>query len=209
MLPVGSDHVIPARWVTDVAREWSARYRWPRFVPAIPREFFAAVRADVGGGARAVLDHAADAGHEPGLHRQGRLLRRHQAGRAGRRGRGARGRAALHAGLAARARRTRRSRSTRRGGSSPTVRTTTRSPAPSPTRCTWTCSPSWREAWQRGDAARRGAIAFLTGAVPGAAGAAVTAPRPRTAGAGGDGDARGSRSPWSTGWRASATAWRR
>jgi hypothetical protein len=46
MLPVGSDHVIPARWVTDVAREWAARYRWPRFVPAIPREFFAAVRAD-------------------------------------------------------------------------------------------------------------------------------------------------------------------
>ncbi|HET6500633.1 MAG TPA: glycoside hydrolase family 38 C-terminal domain-containing protein [Amycolatopsis sp.] len=46
MLPVGTDHVIPARWVTDVAREWSARYVWPRFVPAIPREFFAAVRAD-------------------------------------------------------------------------------------------------------------------------------------------------------------------
>src|SRR5690242_9434298 len=46
MLPVGTDHVIPARWVTDVAREWGARYVWPRFVPAIPREFFAAVRAD-------------------------------------------------------------------------------------------------------------------------------------------------------------------
>jgi alpha-mannosidase len=46
LLPVGSDHVIPARWVTDVAREWGARYLWPRFVTAIPREFFAAVRAD-------------------------------------------------------------------------------------------------------------------------------------------------------------------
>jgi alpha-mannosidase len=46
MLPVGSDHVIPARWVTDVGREWSAKYLWPRFVPAIPREFFAAVRAE-------------------------------------------------------------------------------------------------------------------------------------------------------------------
>src|SRR5580700_8297983 len=45
MLPVGSDHVIPARWVTDVGREWAARYVWPRFVPAVPREFFAAVRA--------------------------------------------------------------------------------------------------------------------------------------------------------------------
>jgi hypothetical protein len=46
LLPVGTDHVIPARWVTDVAREWSARYVWPRFVTAIPREFFAAVRAE-------------------------------------------------------------------------------------------------------------------------------------------------------------------
>ena len=45
MLPVGSDHVIPARWVTDVARAWAARYVWPRFVPAVPREFFSAVRA--------------------------------------------------------------------------------------------------------------------------------------------------------------------
>jgi alpha-mannosidase len=45
MLPVGSDHVIPARWVTDVGRAWAARYVWPRFVPAVPREFFAAVRA--------------------------------------------------------------------------------------------------------------------------------------------------------------------
>ena len=45
MLPVGSDHVIPARWVTDVGREWAKRYVWPRFVPAVPREFFGAVRA--------------------------------------------------------------------------------------------------------------------------------------------------------------------
>jgi alpha-mannosidase len=46
MLPVGSDHVIPARWVTDVHREWNKRYLWPRFVTAIPREFFDAVRAE-------------------------------------------------------------------------------------------------------------------------------------------------------------------
>jgi len=46
MLPVGSDHVIPARWVTDVHREWNKRYVWPRFVTAIPREFFDAVRAE-------------------------------------------------------------------------------------------------------------------------------------------------------------------
>jgi alpha-mannosidase len=46
MLPVGADHVIPARWVTDVHREWNARYVWPRFVTAIPRDFFAAVRRE-------------------------------------------------------------------------------------------------------------------------------------------------------------------
>jgi hypothetical protein len=28
-----------------VAREWAKRYVWPRFTPAVPREFFAAVRA--------------------------------------------------------------------------------------------------------------------------------------------------------------------
>src|SRR5579864_5939834 len=48
MLPVGSDHVIPARWVTDIHRSWNQRYVWPRFVTAVPSEFFAAVRAEAG-----------------------------------------------------------------------------------------------------------------------------------------------------------------
>jgi alpha-mannosidase len=48
MLPVGADHVIPARWVTDVHRDWNQRYVWPRFVTAVPGEFFAAVRAEAG-----------------------------------------------------------------------------------------------------------------------------------------------------------------
>jgi alpha-mannosidase len=46
LLPVGADHVIPSRWVTAIHRDWNERYVWPRFVTAIPREFFAAVRAD-------------------------------------------------------------------------------------------------------------------------------------------------------------------
>jgi alpha-mannosidase len=46
LLPVGADHVIPSRWVTAIHRDWNQRYVWPRFVTAIPREFFAAVRAD-------------------------------------------------------------------------------------------------------------------------------------------------------------------
>ena len=49
LLPVGSDHVIPARWVTDIHRDWNQRYVWPRFTTAVPREFFDAVRADVQG----------------------------------------------------------------------------------------------------------------------------------------------------------------
>jgi alpha-mannosidase len=54
LLPVGSDHVIPARWVTDIHRDWNRRYVWPRFTTAVPREFFDAVRAEAygSGGAR-------------------------------------------------------------------------------------------------------------------------------------------------------------
>jgi len=46
MLPVGADHVIPSRWVTDIHRDWNQRYVWPRFTTAVPAEFFAAVNAD-------------------------------------------------------------------------------------------------------------------------------------------------------------------
>src|ERR1700730_16943360 len=46
MLPVGADHVIPSRWATAIHRDWNQRYVWPRFVTALPSEFFAAVRAD-------------------------------------------------------------------------------------------------------------------------------------------------------------------
>jgi alpha-mannosidase len=51
MLPVGADHVIPARWVTDIHRSWNEKYVWPRFVTAIPRDFFDAVRAESSSGA--------------------------------------------------------------------------------------------------------------------------------------------------------------
>ena len=46
LLPVGADHVIPSRWATGIHRDWNARYVWPRFVTAVPSEFFAAVRKD-------------------------------------------------------------------------------------------------------------------------------------------------------------------
>ena len=50
LLPVGTDYTPPNAWVTEIHRDWNARYIWPRFVCALPSEFFAAVRAD--GGAR-------------------------------------------------------------------------------------------------------------------------------------------------------------
>ena len=53
LLPVGSDHVIPARWVTDIHRDWNRRYVWPRFTTAVPSEFFDAVRAEASTGGRA------------------------------------------------------------------------------------------------------------------------------------------------------------
>ncbi|HEY0717096.1 MAG TPA: glycoside hydrolase family 38 C-terminal domain-containing protein [Streptosporangiaceae bacterium] len=49
LLPVGADHVIPPRWVTEIHRDWNARYVWPRFVTAVPADFFAAVRDDAQG----------------------------------------------------------------------------------------------------------------------------------------------------------------
>ena len=141
MLPVGADHVIPSRWVTAIHRDWNERYVWPRFVTALPREFFA--RGARGRGRARRLDHPADPGHEPGLHRQGRVLHRHQAGPAGRRDRDVTDgeRLATLAWLTGR-RRTRRRRWTRRGGSWCSARTTTRSPASRATRSTWTCWPA-------------------------------------------------------------------
>ncbi len=47
LLPVGTDYTPPNRWVVDIHRHWNARYTWPRFVCALPREFFAAVRAEL------------------------------------------------------------------------------------------------------------------------------------------------------------------
>ena len=46
LLPVGADHVIPSRWAAGIHRDWNTRYVWPRFVTALPSEFFAAVRKD-------------------------------------------------------------------------------------------------------------------------------------------------------------------
>lgn len=47
LLPVGTDYTPPNKWVTDIHRDWNARYTWPRFVCALPSEFFAAVRAEL------------------------------------------------------------------------------------------------------------------------------------------------------------------
>lgn len=47
LLPVGTDYTPPNKWVTEIHRDWAARYTWPRFVCAVPREFFAAVRAEL------------------------------------------------------------------------------------------------------------------------------------------------------------------
>jgi alpha-mannosidase len=52
VLPVGTDHVIPSRWATEIHRDWTRRYVWPKFACAIPAEFFAAVRQEAGERAR-------------------------------------------------------------------------------------------------------------------------------------------------------------
>ncbi|WP_242454483.1 NEW3 domain-containing protein [Bailinhaonella thermotolerans] len=47
LLPVGTDYTPPNKWVTEIHRSWNARYVWPRFVCATPREFLDAVRAEL------------------------------------------------------------------------------------------------------------------------------------------------------------------
>lgn len=47
LLPVGTDYTPPNKWVTQIHRDWNTRYVWPKFVCALPSEFFAAVRAEV------------------------------------------------------------------------------------------------------------------------------------------------------------------
>src|SRR6478735_1333904 len=47
LLPVGTDYTPPNKWVTDIHRDWNSRYTWPRFVCALPKEFFAAVRTEL------------------------------------------------------------------------------------------------------------------------------------------------------------------
>ncbi|RAV17063.1 alpha-mannosidase [Mycolicibacterium sp. GF69] len=47
LLPVGTDYTPPNKWITAIHRDWNARYTWPRFVCALPKEFFAAVRAEL------------------------------------------------------------------------------------------------------------------------------------------------------------------
>ncbi|MDZ4270845.1 MAG: alpha-mannosidase, partial [Mycobacterium sp.] len=47
LLPVGTDYTPPNKWVTDIHRDWNSRYTWPRFVCALPCEFFTAVRDEL------------------------------------------------------------------------------------------------------------------------------------------------------------------
>jgi alpha-mannosidase len=47
LLPVGGDYAPPCRWVMAIHRDWNERYVWPRFISGVPRDFFAAVRAEL------------------------------------------------------------------------------------------------------------------------------------------------------------------
>jgi len=60
LLPVGTDYTPPAKWVTDIHRDWAERYVWPRFVCALPREFFAAVRGELAAQGRGVSAQTRD-----------------------------------------------------------------------------------------------------------------------------------------------------
>ena len=138
LLPVGTDYTPPNKWVTQIHRDWNCALHLAEVrVRAASRVLRRRARRTRCARSRRVT---ADPRHEPDLHRQGRVVHRHQAGQPGRRGRGARRRAVRRVRRSARlAPPIRRPRWPRRGCSSRTARTTTRSPAPNPTRCTSTC----------------------------------------------------------------------
>lgn len=60
LLPVGTDFTPPARWVTEIHRDWNARYCWPRFVCGLPRDFLAAVRGQLASEGRALSPQTRD-----------------------------------------------------------------------------------------------------------------------------------------------------
>src|SRR6266498_1783845 len=47
LLPVGGDYTPPNKWITDLHKDWARRYVWPRFICSLPKDFFAAVRAEL------------------------------------------------------------------------------------------------------------------------------------------------------------------
>ena len=88
LLPVGTDYTPPNKWVTADPPGLER----PLHLAAVRLRAAAGVlrrgpRRTASTARRAAV--AADPGHEPDLHRQGRLLHRHQAGQPGRRERGA------------------------------------------------------------------------------------------------------------------------
>ncbi|MEN3356236.1 MAG: hypothetical protein V7637_218, partial [Mycobacteriales bacterium] len=60
LLPVGTDYSPPNKWLTGIHRDWASRYVWPRFVCSIPRDFFAAVRADLAATGRRLVPQTRD-----------------------------------------------------------------------------------------------------------------------------------------------------
>lgn len=138
LLPVGTDYTPPNKWVTAIHRSWAAKYLWPRFVCATPRDFLDAVRAELAADGRRPSPQTRDM-NPVYTGKDVSYIDTKQAQRAAEV-------AALDAeklatvaavhGLG----RYPRPRWTRSGANSPTEPTTTRSPAPSPTRSTWTCS---------------------------------------------------------------------
>ncbi|HEY8300986.1 MAG TPA: NEW3 domain-containing protein [Jatrophihabitans sp.] len=60
LLPVGTDWTPPSKWLTDIQRDWNARYSSPRFECGLPKQFFAAVRAELDQRGRAAAPQTRD-----------------------------------------------------------------------------------------------------------------------------------------------------
>jgi alpha-mannosidase len=133
LIPVGTDYSPPNKWVTEIHRDWNARYTWPRFVCAVPRDFLAAVRAELSAEGRAPVPVSRD---------MNPVYTGKDVSYIGRRRYGSRTASGSPPWPRCTARASRTRPSTGAGGSCSTAPTTTLSPAARATRSTSTCWPA-------------------------------------------------------------------
>ena len=163
LLPVGTDYTPPNKWVTAIHRDWNQRYVWPKFIAAIPRDFFAAVRAEQAASGRPFSPQTRDM-NPIYTGKDVTFIDTKQAQRIAENTLLGGEKFATIAGLLG-APASRRRLSTRHGGNCCSEPTTMGSPAPNSDQVYLDLLAGWREAVELGTAVQDGALDFLGAAI--------------------------------------------